>query len=291
VTRYLHARWDERIGGAVRRRVPDRSVGDGGRIAILSDAHGNRTALEAVAADVERMGADLVLAGGDMTQGGCSPDGVVDLVRKRGWPTVMGNSDALLLDIYDGLITLPSELAWAQPGAEWSLQRLGADRIDHLRSLPMAFRLALPGGRRLTLVHATTWSLEDIVMPGADDAPRERMLREAGTDVVVHGHIHSAYHRLLPQGLLISVGAVSGSNDADVRPAYTLLTVKDGGIALEVRRVEVDVAAQREAIRRSGMPDQDRVLRLVGRPGPWPVRSGAGEVSLDVDIMRKDPPS
>jgi len=101
------------------------------------------------------------------------------------------------------------------------------------------------------------------------------MLGDGRADVVVHGHIHSAYHRVLPEGVIISVGAVSGSNDQDPRPAYTVLEVSPLGLALEVRRVEADVEAEQDAIRRSGMPNQERVLRIVTRPGPWPVRSAS----------------
>lgn len=272
----LAPRWAERVRRDVVRREPLRALPDGARIAILSDAHGNLGALEAAAADVERLRADLVLVGGDMTQGGCRPDGVVDFLTARGWLVVVGNSDALLLDLHEGLITLPERFTWAGMAAHWSLEQLGPKRIEAMRAWPAALRYELPGGRSLTLVHATTWSLEDIIWADTEDAPRERMLREADSDLVVYGHIHNAYHRALGEGLVVSVGAVSGSNDEDTRPAYTLLEVTPDGLTLEVRRVAWDVGAEREAIRASGMPDQERVLSLIARPGPLPVRSPSG---------------
>lgn len=272
----LAQRWEEQVRREVSRAEPLRTLPAGARIAILSDTHGNLTALQAAADDVERQRPDLVLVGGDMTQGGSRPDGVVDLLIARDWPTVMGNSDALLLDLHEGLITLPPRFTWAGLGAHWSLERLGSRRIDYMRSLPTAIRVGLPGGRSLMLTHATTWSLEDVVLADADDAPRERMLREAAAQIVVHGHIHTAYHRALPAGLLVSTGALSGSNDEDPRPAYTQLEVTERGVTLEVRRVAWNLEAEREAIRASGMPDQERVLYLIARPGPWPVRSPSG---------------
>jgi predicted phosphodiesterase len=42
------------------------------RIAIVSDIHGNRTAFEAVLADLLRASPDLILHGGDLAHGGAS---------------------------------------------------------------------------------------------------------------------------------------------------------------------------------------------------------------------------
>jgi predicted phosphodiesterase len=276
----LAPRWDERLREEVARAEPVRTLAAGSRLAVISDAHGNLSALEAAAADIARQHVDLVLAAGDLAQGGCRPDGVMDFLGERGWPAVLGNSDALLLDLHDGLITVPPDLAWLEASGRWSLQRLGIRRVAALRSLPLALRLGLPGGRAAVVVHATTWSLEALVAPDAPDALRVRMLREARADLLVHGHIHSAYHRAVQGGLLVSVGALSGSNDADGRTAYTLFTFGAQEVALEVRRVAADLEAERAAIRASGMPQAERVLRLVGRPGgPWPVRAEDGVIA------------
>ncbi len=49
------------------------------RVAIVSDIHGNRTAFEAVLADLGQISPDLVLHGGDLAHGGAgaAPDGVL----------------------------------------------------------------------------------------------------------------------------------------------------------------------------------------------------------------------
>ena len=56
------------------------------RIAIVSDIHGNRTAFEAVLADMEQTSPDLILHGGDLANGGASPAEIVDHLRDLGWP-------------------------------------------------------------------------------------------------------------------------------------------------------------------------------------------------------------
>src|SRR6202167_3640574 len=66
------------------------------RIAILSDIHGNRTAFEAVLADLRETSPDLILHGGDLPQGGSSPADIVDRIRDLGWQGVVGNTDEML---------------------------------------------------------------------------------------------------------------------------------------------------------------------------------------------------
>ncbi len=66
------------------------------RIAIVSDIHGNRTAFEAVLADLRETSPDLILHGGDLADGGASPAEIVDRIRELGWQGVAGNTDEML---------------------------------------------------------------------------------------------------------------------------------------------------------------------------------------------------
>jgi len=84
------------------------------RIAIVSDIHGNRTAFEAVLADLRRTSPDLILHGGDLADGGSSPVEVVDRVRDLGWPGVVGNTDEMLFRP-ESLTEFASQLPKLQP--------------------------------------------------------------------------------------------------------------------------------------------------------------------------------
>jgi len=249
------------------------------RIAFLSDPHGDRVAFARVIADLEAAGpVDEVLLGGDLAQGGAQPAEVVDEIRARGWTSVRGNGDDLLVRIADGASAiqavrdaeathgpLPESMA---THAEWSVRRLGPEGIEYLRSLPTALvRGPYPWGT-VVLVHATPWSTEDVVLPDAAGEVAGRMLREAGARLLAYGHIHTPYQRRVGDAVLMSVGAVSGSNDADPRPAYTIVNLDDT-ITVEVRRVTWPPQERLEAYAAAGV--ERRFSRE--RPGPLPVRS------------------
>jgi len=252
------------------------------RIAFLSDPHGDLVALEKVISDLERAGPiDEVLVGGDLAQGGAQPAQVIDEIRKRGWPSVRGNGDDMLVRIADGTRAmevvrdaeathgpLPESMA---RHAEWSVGRLGPDRIEYLRSLPTSLVRGPFAWGTVVLVHATPWSTEDVVLPDADADLAERVIREARARLVVYGHIHTPYQRRVGDAALISVGAVHGSNDADPRPAYTIVNLGEA-IAVEVRRVDWPEPERLAAYEAAGV--EPRFWRE--KPGPFPVRSRPG---------------
>jgi predicted phosphodiesterase len=66
------------------------------RIAVVSDIHGNRTAFEAILADLRQTSPDLILHGGDLADSGASPAEIVDRIRDLGWQGVVGNTDEML---------------------------------------------------------------------------------------------------------------------------------------------------------------------------------------------------
>jgi len=243
------------------------------RYAIVSDSHANLVALEAVVRDLEGRAVDEVLLAGDLAQGGPDPAGVLDFVAARGWAAVLGNADEILLTVAGGLPRAHDEPPAVWERAEWTVERLGPDRIEMLRGLPVAIRRPLPGAGDLVVVHATPWSVWDVVLPDAPEADAGRMLREAGASVLAYGHIHTAYQRRVGSGLLLSAGAVSMSNDADPRPAYTVLAVTGSDVTVTVHRVEVAPEAQAAPMRAAGQTPPE-ALRA---GGPWPVRSTAGQ--------------
>src|SRR5690606_25716438 len=68
------------------------------RIAVISDVHGNRLALETVLDDIAMRGVDAVLNLGDMVSGPMEPNGAAAILAGAGFPTVMGNHERWLLE-------------------------------------------------------------------------------------------------------------------------------------------------------------------------------------------------
>lgn len=229
------------------------------RIAVISDIHGNLTALEAVLADLRETAPDLVLHGGDLAHGGSSPAEVIDLIRELKWPGVLGNTDEMLFapdalaefaaqapPAYQPLFTVISEMA------VWTRAVLGEERIQWLRTLPRV-QVHEP----MALVHASPESLWRSPAHEASDAELRSVYESLGEPIAVYAHIHRPFVRQMSGLTVVNTGSVSLSHDGDARAAYLL--IDDGEPA--IRRVEYEAANEIDALSTCGIPHANWVSR------------------------------
>lgn len=223
------------------------------RIAILSDVHGNRTALEAVIADLRITAPDQVLHGGDLADSGSSPIEVLDRVRDLGWAGVLGNTDEMLfrpaaLEAFAVQSRAPARLWDAiREIAAATRAALGEDRLAWLGKLP--FTLTHPG---LALVHARPGDCWRAPAADAADSELAAIYGPLGEPIAVYGHTHLPAIRRLPGTpcLLINTGSVGLPYDGDPRASYLLL---DKGVPV-IRRVEYDLDRELQLLAASGLP-------------------------------------
>jgi hypothetical protein len=62
-------------------------------VAIITDIHGNRPALQATLARIDKLRIERIYCGGDLVGYGPHPNEVVALIAERGIPTIYGNYD------------------------------------------------------------------------------------------------------------------------------------------------------------------------------------------------------
>jgi predicted phosphodiesterase len=230
------------------------------RIAIVSDIHGNRTALEAVIADLKHASPDLVLHGGDLADGGANPAWVVDRIRELGWQGVLGNTDEMLFqpkslsDFAAKHTRFELLFAAIEETAAWTRRALGPERLKWLATLP---RVHIED--TFALVHAgpeSTW-----VAPSheAPDAELETVYAPLGRPIAIYAHIHRPFVRRTANLAIANTGSVSLSYDGDPHAAYLL--VEDGGPV--IRRVGYDVEAEAKAIAESGLPHGEWIAKTL----------------------------
>jgi predicted phosphodiesterase len=232
------------------------------RMAVVSDIHGNRTAFEAVLADLRLTSPDLILHGGDLVASGASPAEIVDRIRELRWPGVVGNTDEMLwapqslTDLANQSPKLQPLLATFQEMATATREALGGERLTWLRGLP---RLQVHGS--MALVHASPESLWRAPLHSASDAELASVYAPLGQPVAVYAHIHRSYIRTVSGMTVANTGSVSLSYDGDRRAAYLLLDEDRPTI----RRVEYDLDKELEALSNCGLPHSDWVAKILDK--------------------------
>jgi putative phosphoesterase len=229
-------------------------------LAIVSDIHGNFTALEAVQDDIERRGIERVVHGGDLAVVGCSPAEVVDRIRELGWPGIVGNTDELLwrpeehavqLERAPQLERLLSMLFDTYAPATREI--LGEERLAWLQAMPVEHR-----EDDLALVHASPGDLWRAPAPDADDETLADTYGPLDARIAVYGHIHRPYVRAVGELTVVNSGSVGNPFDGDPRAGYVVI---DGDEAT-VLRLEYDVEREVHTVMRSRYPDAERIAAM-----------------------------
>jgi predicted phosphodiesterase len=229
------------------------------RLAVLSDVHGNATALAAVRKAVDAAKPDYVLIAGDHALNGPDPAGAVDGIREleaKGAFVVQGNTDIAVAD-FDYAAAFP----WFIDGppdsfraaAEWAHEQLGDERLDWLRRLPAERRVWVDD----TLVLVTHAS------PGSQTAgfdqnldPSATLERMSRTDarIVACGHTHVPEVRDFGYRMIVNDGSAGYVFDGEASATWALIDIDGDDVKAEIRRTEFDTLVVANAISERGLP-------------------------------------
>ncbi len=238
-------------------------------ITIFGDIHGNLPALEAVFTDMEKRGVDQNLyCLGDLVGYGTFPNQVIDFVRSRAIPTIMGNYDQGVGHNSDDCgcaYKTPEAKALGERSITWSNAHTTDANKAYLRELRDQIRIQL-GDYDVLLVHGSPRKINEYLYEGRPDTSFERIMDAAESDVLICGHTHLPYHKILPSGRhVINAGSVGKPKDDDNRAGYLVLSAEDDQLNAEFVRVPYDIERTATAIETSDMPDEFAQMLRDGR--------------------------
>jgi len=213
-------------------------------VAVLADIHGNLPALEAVLADVAQADPDLLMICGDVASG---PLPVESLDVLRALPRarfVRGNADRGLVSAFDGA-TLPR---LPGPAFDWCASQLSREHRDFLASFSEPVSVDVDGIGRVLFCHGSPRSDEEMMTAETPDARLREFLAGVEADLVVCGHTHMPFDRVVDGVRIINPGSV-GMPYGDPGAFWALL-----GPQVEFRRTDYDREAAAARIRRSAWP-------------------------------------
>lgn len=157
-------------------------------LAVLTDLHANREALEACLTHAQERSADQYAFLGDLVGYGADPAWVIDKVMayvNRGAYVLMGNHDLGVLQ--DGRKDMNPNARFV---VEWTRQQLDQGQLDFIRDLPMQFEI-----EDNLFVHANAWAPDRWeYVDGTMEAARS--MRATTANITFCGHVHtpSLYH-------------------------------------------------------------------------------------------------
>ena len=238
------------------------------KIAIFGDIHGNLPALEATFADMDARGLTERYCLGDLVGYGTFPNEVVETIRRAEIPALMGNYDVGVGNDSDDCgcaYKTPEAQALGERSIAWSNAHTTPENKAYLRELPAQIPLVLDG-ISIMLVHGSPRKVNEYLYEDRPDASLERVVDLTGSDVMVCGHTHLPYHRVLPSGRhVVNAGSVGKPKDNNRNSCYVVLSAPEGKLSVEFIRVAYDVEKAAQAIESTEMPDEFAQMLRDGR--------------------------
>lgn len=229
------------------------------RVTIFGDIHGNLPALEAVLADIEAHDSSPIYCLGDLVGYGTFHNEVITTIRERNIPTLMGNYDQGVGNSSDDCgcaYTNQEAEALGKRSIAWTNEHTTADNKLYLQQLKSQIPLQL-GGLHIRMVHGSPRKINEYLYENRPDATMERLLDVAEAHVLVCGHTHLPYHRILPSGRhVVNAGSVGKPKDGNPEACYVVLEAKDKNLNVTFRRVPYDIERAAKAIEASNMPHE-----------------------------------
>ena len=252
------------------------------RIAIISDIHGNITALNEAIKDIKSRGIKRIFSLGDSVIKCANPDLVIDVLRKECEVNLMGNCDYTI----------------AKPAAKekhfWSREKIGEERAEWLKNLPISHEFYM-SGHLVRLFHSSPISLDAIYNPmfrnESDkalilDGPEELFKNtefigktddDPSPDIVGYGHLHTPFIVRFKNKALFNTGSIgvpiemlnNDENDAknkfSTMISYIILegeygSKEIGNISFQLVRLTYDLEKEIRYLEESDMPNKEWVI-------------------------------
>lgn len=254
------------------------------KIAILSDVHGNITALNTVLNDIEQRGISRIFCLGDSVVKCANPDLVVDLLREKCEVILKGNCDELISSPY-----IPS-------GKYWSRDKIGDERAAFLNSLPIYTEFYM-SGYLIRLFHSSPYSLHHIYNPMYSNKETRyanyeldnpellfentefigKTSSDPTPDIIGYGHIHTPNIVRYKNKTLFNPGSVgvpmemASTNLNDLNNKFSTVTsyiILEGNlnshnlssISLNIVRLPYDIYKEIEYLEHSTMPNKNLII-------------------------------
>ena len=221
------------------------------KIALLSDIHGNTTALKAVLEDAKRAGVEEYWLLGDVLMPGTGRRHLLNLLEELPITVqILGNWEDSLWRAMKGLLD-PSRAShrYLMRHCQYILEEIRPEEIESMQSLPMQVHREV-SGLRVGITHHLpdkNWGRELIHI--GDQKEFDRLVTNPPCDIAVYGHIHQQFFRYGSGGELIlnpgSIGQpffLQANLRKDLRAMYAILEFDDRGLKdVDFRRVTYDI--------------------------------------------------
>ena len=218
------------------------------KIAVISDIHANKLALDKVLEDIKQFNPDKIFCLGDLILAGYNPNYVcqkmLDLAKEYGqnFKIIQGNTDKMVAYCNQELLDNAKK---AFPCMGYSLEEdvkiTKQEYIDFVKNLNEKELVEL-NGLKIELVHGSPRKQDENIYPEMKMEEVEEIVSKSQADLILCGHTHlPCGYSLNSNKTVVNVGSVGRSMTSDKKAVYLQITIdKNAKFVTEHRIIEYD---------------------------------------------------
>ncbi len=233
------------------------------RILLISDIHGNFPALQAIDRQLNASGFDYIVNSGDSLVYAPFPNETVSWLREQQAVSILGNTDQKVIKLLSGKVMKKPGNPEKRIMYTSTAEALNDAGRSYLCSLSTKARLKLrQSGKadskhkiKLGIFHGSPADHNEFLFV---DTPDSRFLELAGLSkyqIVVTGHSHSPYHKMLANVHFINPGSVGRMFDGNPSASCATLEITNGVITVQHFRIAYAIDEVILQIRTNNLPE------------------------------------
>jgi putative phosphoesterase len=230
------------------------------KLAIITDIHGNHSALQAVLNDIDQHNPiEHIYCLGDLIAIGHGTNEVLELLFSRDDISfVMGNHDEAILNIMKGKD--PGSAGEEREHHQWIASRLDKKFIPALAKIPKQL-YAEYNGKKLLFLHYHLNEKNQFLPIEQQPTTKnlDELYQDCDAEIVCFGHHHILHHFKSKNRLYINPGAL-GCAHKPLAP-YAILHIGDNGISVTFKEVAYDNREFLLAYEKLNVPARDFILQ------------------------------
>lgn len=211
------------------------------KIGVLSDVHGNFTALKSVLHDLKDKKINKLIILGDMIMKGPMPSEVLKILKNGDFEIlswIKGNTDLWFQEFNYNSAPDKSEIE-NFTYYKYAVDHLINDEIHFINSLPLSETLKI-NNISILCVHGTPKSIVEAIDSTVPDNEIKKAMDNVTEDIVLSGHSHTSFIGECGNIKIFNVGSVGNQVGEDKRISYGILDFSDGQVKLFNERLEYD---------------------------------------------------
>lgn len=226
------------------------------KIAIISDIHGNKIALDNVLENIKLNSADKIFVLGDLAMGGYDPNYTIEKLFQlkdsmgEDFEIIQGNTDKLIVkftkEFYDNFYEKNPLMFSALALDDTEIKPENKNLLANLEEQKMVEI----NGVKILLTHGSPRKQDENLFPDTPVETIEQAVANTDADVILCGHTHiPCGFSLNSNKTVVNVGSVGRSMTDDKMPIYLMMTVnKNGEFSFEHKKVYYDNKAVAQII-------------------------------------------